>query len=390
MNINYQINKKPTIIFGDKSLGELKNQTIKYNKIMLVYGQSAIKKIGLYQEVIDILGSKVVCELEGVTPNPRLSIVEKGIKQVIDNDVDLILAIGGGSVIDCAKAIAIGSKHSQNIWDVITQNLIVSDACDLATIPTMVATGSETNDIFVIYNDYINLKRSMRSYHVSPVFSILNPNYTKSVSKRQTTNGIVDALSHILEQAVNTHMDNYYNKQLAFYFKQLLHTGKLLVDDLDNYKLRSEHMLLAMNGYNGDFRTILVGDWACHGMDYGLASEFDNYHGEGLSIITPNWLNYIANNNDHYYDLPNFFRYVFDLDISDDKEVMLVAAKTLRGYLKEISAPAYFEDINISVDNNIIEIMADKAQFIKPLGNTFNLDTNDIKNIYKKCIKGDI
>lgn len=385
MDNDFIIKPKPEIVFGRDSLEELKRLTKNYNNIMLVYGQHAIKNMGLYEMIVTQLDSVTLVELPGVTPNPRLSMVYTGIELVNKNNIDLILAVGGGSVIDCAKAIALGAHNLENdIWDIITKNLPTTGAIDIATIPTLVATGSETNDIFVIFNDEINLKRSLRNHFVTPKFSILNPMYTRCVNKRNTVNGIVDTLSHILEQAVNNKVDNLFNLQLAFYFKRLMEKGALLVDNMYDYDLRSEHMIIAMEAYNGDFRSKLGGDWACHGLDYGLASEFDNAHGEGLAIIIPNWLNYIANKYSDTYDLANFFRYAFDLD-GEDYDVLIKASSALRTYFNRLNAPATFADINIDVDDEKIVVMAQKAMFINPLGNTFNLNQTDIVNIYKLC-----
>ncbi len=379
---DYKIMPKPEVVFGRESIEQLEDLVKPYSNILLVYGQHAIKNMGLYDIIISKLNKLNVFELEGISPNPRLTQVYKGIEIVKDNKIDLILAVGGGSVIDCAKAIALGSNSTHDIWDIITKQLPCESAVDLATIPTLVATGSETNDIFVIYNDLINLKRSLRNNLVTPKFSLLNPMYTRCVNKRNTINGIVDTLSHILEQAVNKEMDNLFNHQLAFYFKRLLKVGPELVNNMYSYDLRSEHMIIAMEAYNGDFRSKLGGDWACHGLDYGLASEFDNAHGEGLAIIIPNWLLYITQSNDNFYDISNFFRYVFDID-GEDKDVLVLASKLLAKYFKELGAPSKLSDININPNQEQINVMAQKAQFVKPLGNTFNLDTNDIINIYQ-------
>ncbi len=381
MNNNYQLFPKPIINFGPDSLANLSSMSEQYQTILLVFGSTTIKKSGLYDEIYKSLNHKTIIDLPNIAPNPRLSQTYDGIKLAKQHNVDLILAVGGGSVIDCAKAIALGAKTEDDIWDVITGQAKVSQACDLATIPTMIATGSETNDIFVIYNDLISLKRSMRTPLVSPKFTILNPEYTKTISYRHTVNGIVDTLSHILEQATNKQIDSIHNKQLAYYFKQMMEVGQELVLDLENTKLRGEHMYIAMQAYNGDYRTILNGDWACHGFDYGLASEYDNFHGEGLSIITPNWLNYIANNFDETYDLANFFRFVFKLDGSD-KQVLLDASTKLREYFSLIKAPSTLLEIDINPSGDVIEQMVEKAQFVKPLGNTFNLTPKDIKAIY--------
>lgn len=379
---NFTLAKRPKIVFGNDFDIDMNSDFKPYKNVLVVYGQNSIKDFGIYDQVISNLDGLNIFELSGVTPNPRLSIVKKGICMCKSNEIDLILAIGGGSVIDAAKAISIGAKSDFDVWDLITKKHPVTSSIDLATVITMIATGSETNDIFVILNDEIDLKRSLKHDLAYPKFAYMNPEFTTTVPLRHTISGIVDTISHIIEQRYNGHDIKIYDTQLDNYFKRTMEVGSVLINDLTNYQYRAEHMLLGMSAYNGDFRTILGGDWACHGLDYGLASRFDNFHGEGLSIIMPNWLVYIANNFKNLKPISDSFRYVFNLEGSDS-EVVLEGSSCLRDYFSSIGAPKKLSDIGIYPNEDDIEIMVEKSQFMKPLGGTYPLNENDIRTIYK-------
>ncbi len=384
---NFELQTRPKILFGKEQIKNLSNELENYQNILLVYGKSSIKENGLYNIIIDQLKNKNIFELEGITPNPRLSSVQKGIQICKEHKIDFILAVGGGSVIDAAKAISIGAKSKSDIWDIITKKAEVNDKIDLGTVITMVATGSETNDIFVVYNDETNLKRSLKTKYAYPKIAIMDPTYTLTVCKRQTINGIVDVLSHLFEQYMNKEDDYIINEQIALYFKQMLKIGEELVNNLEDYNLRANHMYIAMMGYNGDYRTILTGDWACHGLDYGLASEFDNYHGEGLAIIMPNWLKYVYNKYPNKNKIIKQF--IKDIYNTDDT---LKGIKKLEDYFVKIGAPKYYYQIldqNKLIEDNTLNTMVQKAQFTKPLGQTIPLTEEDIKNIYIMGVKSE-
>lgn len=382
--VNYVLNNRPKISFGNTALSNMTNDLVEYKNILLVYGQNSIKKNGVYDEVISKLTGKNIFELSGITPNPRLSRVEEGIELCRDNNIDLIIAVGGGSVIDCAKAISICVYNEEEAWDVITKKCSPKDKIDLATVLTMTATGSETNNIFVILNDKLNLKRSLQHCMASPKFAYLNPEYTLTIPKRHTINGIVDTISHLLEQRINNKGITIYNEILETYIKRMITLGELLVNDLNNYDLRYEHMTIAMNGYNGDFRAILGGDWACHGLDYGLASSFDNYHGEGLSIVTPVWINYLSDTKSDLTIVAMTMRNIFNLSGSDI-EVVKEGSDKLKEYFSKIGAPTTLSQIGIEVTTQLPKMIED-AQFTKPLGGTYQLEPEDIKEIYMRIL----
>lgn len=379
--LNFDLETKPIINFGEDSLKSL--NVDKYENILILYGSDRIEKNGLLDEIEKKCKNKIF-RFNGITANPKLSDVEDAINLCCLKKIDLIIAVGGGSVIDAAKAISIGAKHKEKIWNVMIDKLEIFDKIDLVTIPTMIATGSETNDIFVILNDKLNIKRSLKSKYAYPICAILNPKYTLTINKRQTIAGIVDTMSHLLEQYFNNKNFEIINNVLITYLKRMIEIGPKLIDNLSDLNLREEHMYIAYSGYNGDYRTQVGGDWACHGLDYGLAGEFNNIHGEGLSIIMPKWIDYIASNFNEIKILTQLGYELFGIDDKDDIISSKKLAYKLQIFFESIGAPSILSDININTTDKV-DIMVEKSQFVKPLGATYNLTENDIKEIYIKC-----
>ena len=190
------------IYFGKNALSNLSNELKKYKKALLVYGQSSVKKIGLYDEVIkQLLSAKTeYFEIFGVRPNPEIGKVKEGLKLVRDNNIDLILAIGGGSVIDTAKAIAASYYYDGDPFDLNLHKVKPTNALPLGVILTISASGSELSDSCVIMEDRTKIKQGFNSDIVRPLFAIMNPEWTYTVDKYQTGCGIVDIISHSLER----------------------------------------------------------------------------------------------------------------------------------------------------------------------------------------------
>lgn len=381
--LKFTLTNRPKIHFGENSVKEL--DTRAYENILIVYGSQRIEKNKMLEEIKTQIGNKKIKLFKGISPNPKLSEVELAIALCKEKNIDLIIAIGGGSVIDAAKAISIGAKNEHKIWDIITKKKEINEKIDLYTIPTMIATGSETNDIFVILNDELNVKRSLKTEYAYPVCALVDPKYTLTISKRQTIAGIVDAISHLLEQYVNDKNFTTINNVLITYLKRLIEIGPKLVENLDDLNLREEHMYIALMGYNGDYRTQVGGDWACHGLDYGLAGEFNTIHGEGLAVIMPHWIKYIGENFSNISKLKHLAHELFQIEEKDEKKATQKLAYELQSFFKKIDAPNTFEDMNVNIKEKI-DIMVEKSQFVKPLGATYNLGEKDIKKIYESCL----
>ena len=283
---SFQFYNPTRLIFGKGQLEALKTEVPKYGKrVLLVYGGGSIKRSGLYDQVIGLLkeiGAEVT-ELAGVEPNPRLSTVHKGVDICKTQDIELILAVGGGSVLDCAKAIAVGAKYDGDMWDFAQRKAVAQDALPLGTVLTMAATGSEMNSGSVITNQDTQEKLGWGSAYSFPAFSILDPVNTYTVPLDQTVYGMVDMMSHVLEHYF--HLDENTPVQLGFcetILRTVMDAAPRLVEDLENYELRETILYCGTMALNGVLNMGLAGDWATHNIEHAVSAVYDIPHGGAL------------------------------------------------------------------------------------------------------------
>ena len=292
MNIDFTYRNPTTIYFGKDSIGNLKAELANYgDTILLAYGKGSIKKMGLYDEVISILTScgKKVVELDGIMPNPTYEKVEEGARLVRDNDVDLILAVGGGSVIDCAKAISVSAYCDDDPWTKywlqflpVTHRII-----PVGSILTLAGTGSEMNGGSVITHEAMKLKMGrVFPAEVNPKFSILNPEFTFSLPTYQMASGIFDMMSHLMEVYFSGDDDVTSDYLIEGLLKSIIHSAKVALEDPRDYEARSNLMwssTLAMNPIMGLSKP---SDWQVHMIEHQLGAYTDCAHGMGLAAIS--------------------------------------------------------------------------------------------------------
>lgn len=280
------------LIFGRGEVEKLAEEVKQYGRnVLLVYGGGSIKRNGLYDQVISILekAGATVHELPGVEPNPRVATVNKGVAICKENDIDFLLAVGGGSVIDCTKAIAAGAKYDGDAWDIVTKKHIPADALPFGTVLTLAATGSEMNSGSVITNWETNEKYGWGSPLVFPKFSILDPVNTFTVPKDHTIYGIVDMMSHVFEQYFH-HTENtpYQDRMCESLLKTVIETAPKLIEDLENYELRETILYTGTIALNGMLSMGARGDWATHNIEHAVSAVYDIPHAGGLAILFPN------------------------------------------------------------------------------------------------------
>ncbi|MNM02232.1 NADH-dependent butanol dehydrogenase A [compost metagenome] len=385
---NFQFYNPTKLIFGKGTLDALKTEVPRYGKnVLLLYGGGSIKRNGLYDKVVTILkgvGANIT-ELPGVEPNPRLSTVHKGVDLCRSEDIDLILAVGGGSVLDCGKAIAVGAKYDGDMWDFVERKAVPQDALPLGTILTMAATGSEMNNGSVITNEQTEEKMGWGSPHSYPVFSILDPEHTFSVPRDQTVYGVVDMMTHVLEHYfhndVNTPVQDRFCESLLI---TMMEAGSKLVDDLENYELRETILYCGTMALNGMVSMGFAGDWATHNIEHAVSAVYDIPHGGGLAILFPQWMKYNLEAN------PERFKQlavrVFGVDPSGKSasEAGQEGIDALRKFWDSIGAPSRLADYDI--DDSRIDEMAEKAVRFGPFGNFRKLDREDTVEIYKMSL----
>lgn len=385
---NFVFRNPTKLIFGKGQLEQLKTEIPQFGKkVLLVYGGGSIKRNGIYDNVISILKdiNAEVSELTGVEPNPRVSTVKKGIQICKENGVEFILAVGGGSVIDCTKAIAAGSKYDGDVWDIVTKKTFANEALPFGTVLTLAATGSEMNAGSVITNWETNEKYGWGSPVTFPQFSILDPVHTTSVPKDQTIYGMVDIMSHVLEQyfhhGTNTELQDRYCEAVL---KTVIETAPKLLSDLENYEHRETILYCGTMALNGILAMGVKGDWATHNIEHAVSAVHDIPHGGGLAILFPNWMQHVVEENVSRFK--QFAIRVFDIetDGKTDKEVALEGIKALRQFWTSIEAPATLADYGIG--ENEIDIMANKAMAYGEFGNFKKLNKDDVLSIYKASL----
>ncbi|KRF11149.1 iron-containing alcohol dehydrogenase [Paenibacillus sp. Soil787] len=365
--------------FGQGQIEQLQQELGTAGKrVLLVYGGGSIKENGVYDAVMEQLTYRQaeVFEMSGVEPNPRLNTVRKGIEICRDMQIELILAVGGGSVIDCVKAISVGVYYDGDVWDIITRKAVPHKALPFGTVLTLAATGSEMNNISVITHWEKNEKRGWSSPLSYPAFSILDPSYTYSVPLDQTVYGIVDMMSHVLEQyfhlTENTPMIDRFMESVLL---TVIEAAPKLLADLNSYEHRATIMYAGTTAFNGLLSSGTDGgDWASHQIEHGLSAVYDIPHGGGLGIVFPNWMKHCAEEDPSR--MMKLAVAVFSIDPSDktDHEIALEGIDALRNFWNSLGAPNRLGDYGI--DDSRIEELVHKS-FMKDKVGQYKMMTRE-------------
>ncbi|TFD95959.1 iron-containing alcohol dehydrogenase [Jeotgalibacillus sp. R-1-5s-1] len=371
------------LIFGKDQVEQLKEQVPQYgNKVLLVYGGGSIKRNGLYDQVTGLLkeiGAEVH-ELSGVEPNPRLTTAEKGIKICKDEGIEFILAVGGGSVIDCTKLIAAGAKYDGEAWDLVTKKAFAKEALPFGTVLTLAATGSEMNAGSVITNAETQEKYGWGSPVTFPKFSILDPQNTFTVPQDQTIYGIVDMMSHLFEQYYhNTKNTPVQDQLIEGVLRTVIETAPKLVNDLENYELRETILYCGTLALNGMLQMGYRGDWASHNIEHAVSAVYDIPHAGGLAILFPNWMKHNLEVNEARFAQMAVRVFGVDPEGKSDRQIGEEGIERLRQFWTEIGAPSTLADYEIGDDK--IDVMADKAMINGEFGNFKKLNKEDVVQI---------
>jgi len=383
---NFIFQNTTKIIFGkdtEKSAGaEIKKYS---NKVLLHYGGQSIKKYGLYERVTKSLTDAGIefIELSGVAPNPVLSMVKEGIGLCRKNNIGFILAVGGGSVIDSAKAIAIGTPYEKgDVWDFFMGKAKAEKAISLGVILTISATGSESSVVSVILNEKTHMKKGYHSSHMLPKFAILNPELTYTLPAFQTACGSADIMSHILEryftQSKNTDLTD---RLCEGALKTVIENTPIALANPENYDARAELMWTGTLAHNGLLGTGRIEDWGSHKIGHELSAVYGITHGASLSVIFPAWMKYVYKHNIGRFRQFAFRVWGVDPCFGDDESMALEGIKRLTDFFKEIGLPTTLRQLNIGDDK--FEEMALKELQWGPIGNFIKLQKDDIVNVLK-------
>ncbi len=379
----------PTKIYFGKNEEERVGELVKAyhpNKVLIHYGGKSAIQSGLLDRVKQSLEQSDIlyCECGGVVGNPVLSKVKEGIQICKENNVDFILAVGGGSVLDSAKAIAYGVYNEGDIWDYYVRKKKVKGALNMGCILTLAATGSEMSNSSVITNENGNLKRGLSTEFGYFKFSILNPELTYTVPAYTTLAGCTDIIMHTFERYFTPYETLDLVDQLAeSVVRTVMKNSLILKDDLTNEQARSEIMWASTVSHNDTTGDRSLGDWACHQLEHELSGMFNVSHGAGLAAIWDSWANYV------YMENPNRFaklgHRVFNLDDSDPLTCAKQTIEKMVEFFKEIDMPTNLTELlgRKCTPQELYELTY-KCSFehTRNIGKFKELGEEDILNIY--------
>ncbi|MDF9866928.1 alcohol dehydrogenase YqhD (iron-dependent ADH family) [Bacilli bacterium PM5-3] len=382
---NFVYENPTKIIFGkntEKKVGE--EVALCSKNVLLHYGGSSIKKSGLYDTVINSLKENNInyIELGGVVPNPRLSMVNEGIEICKENNIDFVLAVGGGSVIDSAKAIAAGVKYNGDVWDFFSKGVVCKDSLPLGTILTLPATGTEMNSRCVITKDNTLEKRG--TSFVNPTFSILNAELCATLPKHQVANGVVDMLAHLMERYfTNSKNVEITDRMIESVMKTIVELGPDVYHNPSDYDKYSQIMWAGTVAHNFSLCVGRETDWATHQMEHELSGMYDVAHGAGLAVLFPAWMKYVYKHDINRFAM--FASRVFNVELNyfDLEETALKGIEALQDFYRKLDMPLTLSDLNVD-ENSIDKLASDTTRNDKiTQGNFVKLKTADVKEILK-------
>jgi hypothetical protein len=382
---NFDFRNPTKIIFGRGTENRVGTETAVYaKKVLLHFGGKSIKASGLYDRVTASLKAAGVqwIELGGVVPNPRLSLVRQGIKLCKENKLELILAVGGGSVIDSAKAIAMGSVIDGDVWDFYLGKGEPKAALPVATVLTISAAGSESSTGSVITNDEGLLKRAVNSELIYPRFSILNPELAFTLPSFQVACGASDIMAHLMERYF-TNVDHveFTDRLLEATMKTIARMAPRVLENPRDYDSWSEFMWAGTIAHNNLLNTGRIGDWASHDIEHEISGIYDVAHGAGLAVVFPAWMKYTL-----HHDVNRFAQWAarvwnVDTDYWNAEATAREGIRRLEAFYHSLGLGTKLSDLGVGTDR--LDEMADKGTNgnTRTLGNFVKLDRTAVRKI---------
>ena len=387
--VNFDYQTPTRLIFGRGVVQEKLHDVMeKFGKrVLITWGGGSIKRSGLYDQVREILKDKEIHELPGIEPNPKYdpSVLE-GVRICKEKNIDVILSVGGGSVLDCTKAIAGAACSDADPWDVITMKVPTLKAIPIVDIITLAATGSEYDRGGVISRTDTNDKLAYFSDLVFPAVSFIDPTYTFTLPVRQTLAGVSDCINHIMEQYFCEEHIMMNDAFMEGAIKSLMKNVRIVLEDPENYDARAEIFYATTLGCNGIYS---LGNsesgWPMHAIEHALSGHYDINHGEGLAIVTPRWMKHILSEK----TLERFVAFgtgVFGIDPAlPEMEIAEKAIQSIHDFYREIGLPMTLREVGI--DGSRIDEMAHHIAVNEGLENAWApLYEEDIAAILRDCL----
>ena len=387
--VNFDYQTPTRLIFGRGVVQEKLHDVMeKFGKrVLITWGGGSIKRSGLYDQVREILKDKEIYELPGIEPNPKYdpSVLE-GVRICKEKNIDVILSVGGGSVLDCTKAIAGAACSDADPWDVITMKVPTLKAIPIVDIITLAATGSEYDRGGVISRTDTNDKLAYFSDLVFPTVSFIDPTYTFTLPVRQTLAGVSDCINHIMEQYFCGEHIMMNDAFMEGAIKSLMKNVRIVLEDPENYNARAEIFYATTLGCNGIYS---LGNsesgWPMHAIEHALSGHYDINHGEGLAIVTPRWMKHILSEKT-IERFVSFGTGVFGIDPAlPEMEIAEKAIQSIHDFYREIGLPMTLREVGI--DGSRIDEMAHHIAVNEGLENAWApLYEEDIAAILRDCL----
>ncbi len=357
------------------------------SKVLLHYGGGSIKNNGVFDKVVKSLNEEKIpyIELGGVKPNPRSGLVYEGIELCRKEKVNFILAVGGGSTIDSAKAIALGVPYDGDFWDFYGSNKTVENALPIGTVLTIAAAGSEGSPNSVITNESNMLKWSSSGDALRPKFSILNPEFTCTLPAYQTACGITDIMVHVCERYfTNTKNVETTDRLCEAVLKAMIEEAPKAINNLTDYEARANIMWAGMIAHNNIVGVGRAQDWASHALEHELSSWYDCAHGAGLAVITPAWMKFV-----YKHDINRFCQFAVriwgsDMNFANPEITALEGIYRFEAFLKNIGMPTSFKELGAKEED--IPDMVEHLCKRKSIGQFVKIGAKEAENIYKLAL----
>lgn len=377
------------VFFGrdkEKEVGKIISE-YGYKKIMLQYGKGSIKKSGLYDIVVNSLKENGIefIEMGGVEPNPKLSFVRKAGKVAKDEKVELILAVGGGSVLDSSKMTAMASQNEEDVWEFSMGRSKPKASIPVACVLTLAAAGSEMSSSAVLTNEELNTKKGCNSDFNRCKFAIINPELMYSVPKYQTACGIVDIMSHTLERYFSLAEPTDLTDRIAeSVLKATINAGKILMENPRDYDARA-NMVWASSLSHNDLTGCGRENYLCvHQLEHALSGEFDHVtHGAGLAVLFPAWARYVRKYNVSRF--AGFARNVWDVKEEDDEKASILGIEKMAEYFISLGVESKLREFNIPKDSipKLVELCT--FNYTRTIKSYIPLDKKELTEIFESC-----
>jgi len=373
------------IVFGKGTISSLPDLVSKNSKLMMVYGGGSIKRNGVYEQVKKALKGYKIVEFSGIEPNPAYETCMEAVKIVKEQKIDFLLAVGGGSVLDGTKFIAAAAKFGDgDPWKILSEGAEIKSALPLASVITLPATGSEMNSYAVISRKSTVEKFSFGSWRVFPVFSIIDPETTYTLPKKQLANGLVDTFVHVLEQYVTFNMNSPLQDRQA---ESILNTIVEISDDVLNktndYESRANFCWCATQALNGLIGCGVPQDWATHSIGHELTALYGIDHGESLAVVLPRVWEY--NFELKKEKILQYGKRIFGIPGEDKDKTAMGIINTTEDFFRTLGIKTKLLEYGIDSKNAAEKISTRLKSRNTPLGENDQLFPEDVKKILLNC-----